>query len=252
MLAEQRIRGFLFYFSVCVFLIGLPCILSFALGYKFDRRSLKFTKTGLIFLKTQPQGASIYLDEKILEEKTPATLRELLPGTYKIRVELEKHYPWASEVNVEARKVTMLDKIILFPLRPNIKQLNKGKLSFFWIDEEKGAVYYADFDENKMYASDLEGGRYEKVADFIGIRPLPVKWKISLNREKLLYFNKHQLGVAYFEQNRNRDLLQEPFVLSYSTASIIDAFWHSDNYHIIVVSNKNIEVLEAKTQSSPV
>lgn len=252
MLNEQRIRGFLFYFSVCVFFSGLPFILSFALGYKFDRRLLKFTKTGLIFLKTQPQGASIYLDEKILDEKTPATLRELLPGKYKIKVELEKHYPWAAEVTVEPRKVSMLDKIILFPLRPNIKQINKGNLDFFWIDEEKGLLYFVNYNENIVYSSDMEGNRYEKAAGFAAMRPLPMGWKLSLDREKLLYFNKHQIGVTYLEQNRNKELTKEPFILNYTGGAILEAFWHSDNYHVIVVTNRKVEALEAKAQSVPV
>jgi len=65
MLNEQRIRAILFYLSVVIFLMGLPFILSFALGYNFDRRTFKFTKTGLLVLKTQPSGASVYLDEKL-------------------------------------------------------------------------------------------------------------------------------------------------------------------------------------------
>ncbi len=117
MLTEQKVRAFLFYLSVFIFLAGLPFILPFALGYKFDRRNFKFSKTGLIVIKTQPQGASIYFDKKLINDKTPATLNELLPGTYNMRLELERYYPWHDDINVEAGKVTRLEKVILFPLR---------------------------------------------------------------------------------------------------------------------------------------
>jgi hypothetical protein len=251
MLTEQRIRAFLFYLSVLIFLVGLPFILSFALGYKFDRRNFKFTKTGLVVIKTQPQGASIYFDKKLLNDKTPTTLNELLPGTYNIRLELEYHYPWYDDVNVEAGKVTRLEKVILFPLRPNIKQLNKERISDFWIDQDKGVIYYLNQEESSIYKSDLDADNYEEAARVLPILPAPIKWKISPDREKLLYFNEHQIGLVYLQPHKEMLPPELPFVLNYSLGKIVDLFWHSDSYHLIVVSNKNIEVLEAKPQSLP-
>jgi len=248
MYREQKIRAFLFYLSALVFIIGLPFILSFALGYKFDRRTFKFTKTGLIVLKTQPSGADIYLDKKLLNIKTPATITEVLPGRYQLNLELEKHYPWFNEVDVEAGKVTRLEKVILFPLRPNIKQLNKERLSFFWVDEDKDSIYYIDPEDKNIYKSDLEGGRSEQVSSFIEIAPAAVKWKLSPDREKLLYFNIHQIGITYL-QPQNKLSEETPFILNYSDGRIIDVFWHSDSYHIILVSNRGIEVLEARPQA---
>ena len=251
MLNEQRIRAFLFYLSVIIFLIGLPFILSYALGYKFDRRTFKFTKTGLLVLKTQPSGASVYLDEKLLNVKTPATIAELLPGRYSLRLELEKHYPWFNEVNVDAGKVTRLEKVILFPLRSNIKQLNRDRLSSFWVDEDRETIYYINPEDNSIYKSDLEGRDSEKIVDFLPLQPPVIKWKLSPDREKLLYFNAYQIGIVYLEP-QNKISQGQPFVLNYSDDKIIDVFWHSDNYHLVLVSRKSIEALEAQPQTEPV
>lgn len=251
MLNEQRIRAFLFYLSVIIFLIGLPFILSYALGYKFDRRTFKFTKTGLLVLKTQPSGASVYLDEKLLNVKTPAIIAELLPGRYSLRLELEKHYPWFNEVNVDAGKVTRLEKVILFPLRSNIKQLNRDRLSSFWVDEDRETIYYINPEDNSIYKSDLEGRYSEKIADFIPLLSSAIKWKLSPDREKLLYFNAHQIGIAYI-MPQNKISQEPPFVLNYPDDKIIDVFWHSDNYHLVLVSRKSIEALEAHPQGAPV
>ena len=133
MVSEQRIRNFLFYLSVLVFFTGLPFILSFALGYKFDHRTMKFTQTGLISIKTHPQGANIYLDARLLKDKTPATIQELLPGSYNIKVELAGYYPWITQVNVHPRKVSRFEQIILFPLRPNMKQVNHGNIQHLFL-----------------------------------------------------------------------------------------------------------------------
>jgi hypothetical protein len=246
MSGEQRIRAFLFYLSLISFCAGLPFILSFALGYKFNPRTLKFTKTGLIFIKTQPQGASIYLDGKLLNEKTPASLNEVLPAQYAVKLELAEHYTWFGDVFVDAGKVTYLDKIVLFPLRPNIKQLNKEEISAFWPDREKDRIYYVDYRKNVIYRSDFDGGQFRDIA----VLPQKVsslkELRVSPDKEKLMFFNDHQIVIVYLEP------LKYPFVLEYPDKEIMNAFWHSDSYHMILVTDKNIEALEAKLKPATV
>jgi len=179
MIVFQRIRAVLFYLSILVFFIGLPFILLFALGYKFNPHSLKFTKTGLIFLKTQPEGANIYLNKKLLKEKTPASIQELLPGSYSIRLEMEDYYTWTSPVEVEAGKVSRIDKIILFPLRPEFKQLNQENVSSFRFYAQAGLIYYLDEVELVVYQTDINGNNFQDVAalpeNFLNIQD----WDVS-------------------------------------------------------------------------
>lgn len=249
MVREQKIRALLFYLSVLVFFTGLPPILSSTLGYKFDRRTFKFTKTGLIALKTQPPGARIYLGRKLLPLKTPATINELLPGAYSLRLELEDHFPWSGEVEVQANRVTRLEKIILFPLLPQVKQVNKEKFSSFVVDEEKGVLYYIDATEGRVYRSDLEGEGFKRVADFNRLPEEAFRWKLSPDRTKLLYFNARTIGIVYLDSAFS---LQTDFSLNYRGGGILDVFWHSDSYHLIVVGDRKVEALEAQPYALPV
>jgi hypothetical protein len=249
---EQRIRFVLFYLSVTIFLAGLPFILSFSLGYKFDRRTFKFTKTGLLIIKTQPAGADIFLDKKLLGEKTPYTVNELLPGTYELKLELERYYPWTAQVQIEANKLTRFEKIIFFPLRPHIKQLNKDRLSSYWVDEKTKLIYYVNPADNNIYQSNLEGEYYKRVGSFIDIQPPPLKWLLSPDAAKLLYYNNHQIVISYLKPYKE-PLSHEPiFIQEYAGNRITDAFWHSDSYHIIVAGDKSIEVWEARPNATPV
>jgi len=253
MSGEQRIRAVLFYLGVFIFFTGLPFILSSSLGYKFDRKSLKFTKTGLIVLKTQPQGANIYLDNTLLKDKTPATINELLPGRYNIRLELEDHYSYSSDAQVRGGNVTRLEKIILFPSRPDIKKLNKDTISSFFMDEPRGAIYYAREDETSIYKSDLDGGRFEKIASYLPISPPAKKWKLSPDRLKFFYFNAHQIGVVSLEQEKAPPGIKcFACVIDHPLSAIHDVFWHSDSFHIIIVTATKIEIQEAENSATPV
>ena len=245
---EQRIRSFLYHICVAIFLIGLPMILSFALSYKFNPRTFKFTKAGLVSIKTQPQGASIYLNGKLLEDRTPATINELLPGSYNVKLELEEYYPWQSNTYVDAGKVTRLEKVILFPLRANVKQLNKEKITSFWVDKEKGKVYYLDAEELAVFRSDLEGNDFEETGDLSGVSAAQKKWKVSPDRKKILLFSQHQIAVVNLEQQNKPVDMQEAVILEYSDYRINDAFWHSDSYHVILVTDRDIQVTEAKSE----
>jgi len=243
--SEQRIRAVLFYLSVFIFIIGLPFILSFALGLKFDLRTLKFTKTGIILLETQPQGASVYINGKLLDEKTPAAIRELLPGNYNIIIELPKYYSWQSDVNIGAGKLVRLDKIILFPLRPNIKQLNKNDISSFWVDKEKEKVYYLSSDGTSIFRSEMDGSESKEMAVLPQGCASFGKWKVSPDRRKVFCFGQNQLVVVVFDSVNLKTNNKESFVTHNIEEKIVDAFWHSDSYHIVLVSAKNIEVIEA-------
>jgi hypothetical protein len=237
---------------VFIFLAGLPLILSFALSYKFNLKTLKFTKTGLIAVKSQPQGANIYFQGKLLNDKTPATINELMPGEYAVKLELEEYYTWNGEVGVEAGKVTRLDKIILFPLRPNIKQLNKDKIYSFWVDQKKDRIYFVNQEENLIYESNAEGENFHEIGALPEDTRHPYKWKISPDKEKLLAFSQHRITVVSLSRQKELVTLSEPLVLEYPDMVIYDVFWHSDNYHLVLITNKNIEVVETNSQRASV
>lgn len=248
----QRIRGVLFYLSVFLFFVGLPFILSSALGYKFNRHTLKFTKTGLISIKTQPSGAKIYLNAKLIADKSPASIQELIPGVYKITLELAEYYPWKGDVDVEAGKISRFEKIILFPLRPNLQQLNQEKFSSFHIDTEKKVIYYLDQEGGVVYRSNLDASNFEDIAS-LPERFSPITgWQVSDDKRKLFVFNRHHISVIFFDVRGNYEYQNSPVFLDYPQEKIINVFWHADSYHLIVLTDRHIQVIESRPRALPV
>jgi hypothetical protein len=253
MVNDQKIRAVLFYLCVAVFFTGLPMILSSALGYKFNPHTFKFTKTGLISIKTQPQGADVYLDGRLMDQKTPATINELLPGSYNIKIELKRHYPWSTFVNIEPRKVSRFEKIILFPSRPDIEQLNQERISHFWVDDNEGRIYYFNQNDSILYKSRLNGERFEEIGSIPReFSSLPRELKVSPDKQKALIFNEYQVCVFYLQAQGGFSYRQKPIVLSFPDKQINNVFWHSDSYHLILAADKSIEVLEAASNPNPV
>lgn len=252
MLNFQKTRTVLFILSVILFFVGLPFILTFALGYKFDPRTMKFIKTGLIFVKTQPSGAKVYLNNKLIPEKTPASMQELLPGTYRVRLELMGHYSWKSQVEVEAGKVSRIDKVILFPLRPNLQQLNQERFSSFRVHPAKRLIYYLDQEMRVLYRSDLEAGNFEDVASLPEKFPGLLGWEVSADLKKMFIFSAHQINVIFIDNQTDYEYLTMPVLFDYPQEKIINVFWHSDSYHLVVLTDKHVQVAEARPAAVPV
>jgi hypothetical protein len=245
---EQRIRAILFYMSVAVFCAGLPFILTVTLGYKFDPVSWKFTRTGLISLRTQPPGASVFLNGAPVNEKTPCSINELLPGRYTVELKLPGYYAYSSPVEVRQSAVARLEKILLFPLIPDVQKLSGEQVSRFWIGEDK-AAYYVNEETKAMYRSDLDGEHFEKAGDFVPLSPAAKEWKLSPDRKRVMYFNERQIGIAELEADPHKP---PSFVIDLALpAPVSNVFWHADSFNVLVVAGSQICMLETRPGGMP-
>jgi hypothetical protein len=101
-----RTRFILLGIWILVFLITTPVIVLFALGYKFDLQTGQITKTGSLIARTNPEGADIYIDDKLQKSQTNATVRFLLPGDYNIQLSKDGYQSWTKRLNVRSALVT--------------------------------------------------------------------------------------------------------------------------------------------------
>ena len=118
------LRKILFYFFLVLYLVLCPMIILYAFGYIFAPKAEEgFVKTGLIHLGTLPEYASISIGNRRYVEKTPATIRNLLAGSYDVKVSLKGYRPWMRKVTVESGKAVHFDKVLLLPQPLKVRQL---------------------------------------------------------------------------------------------------------------------------------
>jgi len=112
------LRRALFYVFLVAYLVICPLTILYAFGYAVHPGAQqRIVKTGLIYLSTSPSGASIYIGRRRFTKKTPASLPGLLPGDYPVRLVLKNHAVWQQTVPVEAEKATVLENVLLLPVR---------------------------------------------------------------------------------------------------------------------------------------
>lgn len=126
-------RKILFYLFFGLYLVLCPFIILYALGYIFTPKVEEgFAKTGLVHIETLPANASILIANKRCAEKTPATIRNLLPGQYDIKTLARGYRSWARKVKVEPGKAVNFEKILLVPQSVKTRTLGMRSFQDLW------------------------------------------------------------------------------------------------------------------------
>lgn len=131
-------------------------------------------KTGALIVDTQPENANIYINGKIQRTffnhyisgeqniKTPAKIKNLLPGEYDIRMELEGYLPWEKKLTIYPNTSTYAEDVFLFKkslpamaIQGKIinYQLSPDKKKIAASTDNKTIVYYLDDGVTKEFAA---------------------------------------------------------------------------------------------------
>ncbi len=111
----KLLRRIIFYLFLAVYLVVCPLLIMWSLGYVFSPRSQEVVQTGMIALETEPRDASVYLGRSRYIRRTPTVLRDLIPGSYTVRLFHKNYFPWEHTIVVEPGKAHTFDKILLVP-----------------------------------------------------------------------------------------------------------------------------------------
>lgn len=101
----------------------------FIRGYRpdFKQQKLSLLPTGLLVANSVPEGASVYIDDKLVTA-TDDTLN-LPPGEYQVKIEKDGYLPWQKRLTIKKEVVTQTNAI-LFRVAPDLKPLtNTGAVN---------------------------------------------------------------------------------------------------------------------------
>jgi hypothetical protein len=243
---DTVIRYVAFTISVALYAILLPIILSYSLGYHIDFQKLSIYKTGILSLRSEPSGSSLYINGKLSADLTPARIEELKPGKYFIEVKREGFYPWQKEVIIMPNMVTRAENIILFPVSQAVEKISDREAVNFAVSDDRRYIYYMT--ASGLFRSNLDGSAPKQLAPYSEWPDRLLGKSFSLDGKKILLFNENGIWVIYLNVPDRllgpKDAAKVEQIYK-SPALIKNAFWHSGSNHIILISDKDICVVES-------
>jgi len=97
----------------------------YAMGYSFSN-GFKLQKTGILVIASEPKYAKIYLNGELQQDfikklykkddykTTPQKIKNLIPGEYNIKLELDGYWPWEKKLAIWPGQSTFAEDVKLF------------------------------------------------------------------------------------------------------------------------------------------
>lgn len=99
-----KVRILVFLVTIIVISVFGTMMFLYAKGYRFDTKRTKIMVSGLLILKSDPEGAQILINGE--PKGVTNTNLSLEPNTYDVTIEKEGYLPWNKRLNVEKEIVT--------------------------------------------------------------------------------------------------------------------------------------------------
>lgn len=198
-----KTRRILFVIFILAFVFISFIVLSYAAGYKITLNGKKpLQKTGMLVLDTVPRGAKIFLNnkpeqpflKKYLSRKenfitTPAKIKNLTPGEYDVKFELDGYWEWEKKLKVEPGLSTFAEDVNLFKKDLPIIVSEGEKIE---IALSPSNEYLAAAAQNENFLINLKTG--EKIS-LISSPDKPLNKKNSVNQPILWSFGEKKLII---------------------------------------------------------
>lgn len=235
-----RWRKVFFWFFLLLFLIVTPVIVFYSLGYKFNRPSGKFVRTGAVAIETTPKEATVSLDGARISPTTPCTLREMLPKGYVLTLEKEGFHPYQVSFDVRPSRITKLE-IVLVP------KSGPAEMAAFDFNIYRFFLTQQLFGEKIVVVTDR--GFFSLDKDLKGARPIcggDLGQRVALAlegmkeyRSHLVFWDRRTIWVVKIPEPQDAILL-EPAVAYRSSGEIRNVFLGLKERYLVIHDGERV------------
>lgn len=250
----QRARRIIFSITILLFVVATPLILLYAWGYSFDWQTRRIALTGGLYLKSTPDDAKIYLNDK-LKGETNTLVRRLAPKEYQVKIVKDGFHPWAKRLKVESKIVTGARDILLIPLEPKVEIINEVlpndfSLQDFISPDKLNNIFYIQTPSYILYKTDHNNSFQEQIS----LNPLPNNRQYEIfasNNERIAVLDDQGQLYLLNQDSRNFDLISQNVediefsndnnrILYFTTSEIWIYFLENANKELITRSSQEI------------
>lgn len=144
-----RTRRIIYITFILIFFLIAPLLIFFALGYRYNFIKGRVEKTGVLFIKSYPKNADIYLNGKLSKNTTPTQISRLLANNYEIKIIKEGYFPWTKILPIYQQTTTFIEDVTLFKNKLDFKNLLLGNFTDLLVSPDSTKVVILKEDSQK-------------------------------------------------------------------------------------------------------
>lgn len=109
---------------ITAFLVVTLTVVAEGRGWRFNRRTFRLERTGTLVVRFQPEDATLLVNGRAVNKKSPVVIDNLIPGRFEARLEKPDFQPWSSSFTVEPERVVAEVDIVLFRTDPIVEPVS--------------------------------------------------------------------------------------------------------------------------------
>ncbi len=225
------IRNTYFVIAVLVFLSASTFFVLLASGYNYNFLKNKFEKTSVLYVKSYPRNANIFLNDKLYKKLTPTEIIHLKPNLYDIKIEKEEYQKWEKQFLVKPEQTVFVEEVSLFYKTPKVSILEKGNFENLSISPDEQNLLFYDLENSELNIFNLAEKKIINIEENIDEIESSF-WSSDSQKVLLKIDNQYFISFIYF----NEELFNLSEYISFSPKEII---WDKFNSNLIYLIANN-------------
>lgn len=110
----RPIRVLIMTILIISFFIISPLIILYTAGWRWNFSTGTLEVTGVLSIDTEPDDASVFLNDQLVTTKQPLRLSSLAPGNYRVKISKPGYHSFATDVTIRSHETTYIRNTTLF------------------------------------------------------------------------------------------------------------------------------------------
>ncbi len=99
---------------ILIFLVIAPLVVFYTAGYRWNAHKGKIERNGTVIIDSLPKEASVDIDNRQTNHKTPVTIQNMPPGLHNFRIYKSGYHEWSKNLDVKSEFVTFINNVWLW------------------------------------------------------------------------------------------------------------------------------------------
>ncbi|OIO49668.1 MAG: hypothetical protein AUJ34_00705 [Parcubacteria group bacterium CG1_02_41_12] len=176
-----------------------PPLILYTAGFRYDFEYKRIVETGSLVVKSNPEGANIYINNQLHTEPTPTIINTILPDKINLLIQKDAYHSWEKTIEIKPRVTSFEENVTLYAESEPVPII-QTTITEYWFNEKQDKIAYITKD-NQLRLFNALNQKDTLIAN-VDSKPLQsVIW--STNSDQFVFGRGAKEKIEYFIVDAN-------------------------------------------------